>query len=140
MWRPVSGLSLCVVAFIYVIYLITSANAISCHICNSNANRTCGKQLMANFSMVCASNAIGCRKVLTEDQIYGFLVVRSCYNNTYTNHTSLFGQFIRDSCTESYNSEECICKTDNCNGVTFPWQQPGTLLTLIAAIFLSKLI
>ncbi|XP_062583354.1 uncharacterized protein LOC134245110 isoform X2 [Saccostrea cucullata] len=111
MWRPVSGLSLCVVAFIYVIYLITSANAISCHICNSNANRTCG-----------------------------FLVVRSCYNNTYTNHTSLFGQFIRDSCTESYNSEECICKTDNCNGVTFPWQQPGTLLTLIAAIFLSKLI
>ncbi|XP_061183275.1 uncharacterized protein LOC133191543 [Saccostrea echinata] len=140
MWRPVYVLSLCVVAFICVLHLITSADAISCHICNSNANKTCNKKLFANFSKVCSSNAIGCRKLLTEDELYGFLVVRSCYNNTYKNHTALFGQFTRDSCTESYNSVECICDTDNCNDATFPWQHPGILLTLTAGIFLSKLV
>lgn len=68
----------------------------------------------------------------------GHLVVRSCYNNTYHNHTKLFGNFTRDTCTESLNLLECICDTDNCNGASFPWQPISSTLTLVVGLFIAS--
>uniref|UniRef100_K1Q6C7 MAM and LDL-receptor class A domain-containing protein 2 n=1 Tax=Magallana gigas TaxID=29159 RepID=K1Q6C7_MAGGI len=115
-----------------------TAIAISCHVCNSNADAACGETLSGDFSKACASNGIGCRNAVIEDQFYGNLVVRSCYNNTYHNHTKLFGNFTRDTCTESRDLLECICDTDNCNGATFPWQPISSTLALVVGLSIAS--
>lgn len=71
-------------------------------------------------------------------QFIGNLVVRSCYNNTYHNHTKLFGNFTRDTCTESRDLLECICDTDNCNGASFPWQPISSTLTLVVGLSIAS--
>eukprot|EP00105_Crassostrea_gigas_P039813 XP_019923961.1 PREDICTED: uncharacterized protein LOC109619084 [Crassostrea gigas] len=131
-------LSLCLPTFCVIFCLITGTIAISCHVCNSNADAACGETLSGDFSKACASNGIGCRNAVIEDQFYGNLVVRSCYNNTYHNHTKLFGNFTRDTCTESRDLLECICDTDNCNGATFPWQPISSTLALVVGLSIAS--
>ncbi|XP_022310382.1 uncharacterized protein LOC111115811 [Crassostrea virginica] len=137
MWKVAPTFPLCLLALFLILCIGTSVDAISCQVCNSNANKTCGEKLTADFKKTCASNAIGCRKAIIEDQFYGTLVVRSCYNNTYTNHSVHFGNYTRNSCIESRDLLVCICNTDNCNGVSSPWQPSNSTFILFVGIFIT---
>ena len=64
----------------------------------------------------------------------GDLIVRSCYNDTYDNHTILFSPYTRDECLSQSQGAltVCHCEGDLCNTATT--HEAGVLAILMFAV------